>query len=120
MRCGGEVPAISGAPNFESRIASCCVCLLASTDMLSDSQPHSLTSAAEEIRAFPGDAEESDSVTCNAPKDLTGKNCPSSESAAVQVTAKRLVFVGGTASWFHEIEHFLVELRPTWSGRHIA
>src|SRR5260221_14204050 len=88
--------------------------------MLSDSQPHSLTSAAEEIRAFPGDAEESDSVTCNAPKDLTGNNCPSSESAAVQATAKRLLFVGGTASWFHEIEHFLVELRPTWSGRHIA
>jgi putative nucleotidyltransferase with HDIG domain len=33
---------------------------------------------------------------------------------------KKLLFVGATKPWFHEFEHALLELRPTWSAHHVV
>jgi len=32
----------------------------------------------------------------------------------------RLLFLGGTGSWFHEVEDAVLELRPVWSVQHVT
>jgi putative nucleotidyltransferase with HDIG domain len=40
------------------------------------------------------------------------------DAQAEGAAGKRLLFLGGSRSWFSDIDHALVELRPDWSAEH--
>jgi putative nucleotidyltransferase with HDIG domain len=49
-----------------------------------------------------------------------GQKFPVQPETVGGVVDKRLLFLGGARSWFADVEHALLELRPIWSARHIV
>jgi putative nucleotidyltransferase with HDIG domain len=83
------------------------------------SQAHLTAEATKrQANADRGGTELADSLV--VPEPHTGSTCPSVRADLGSPAENRLLFVGGSVSWYREFEQHLKEARPDWFVQHVV